>query len=148
MYHVWYTEALVKKPKRPEATTGSDAANQAKTGKRVPAIFFRTEPGREAVRDWLKSLPYPDDRKRIGADIKTVEFGWPIGMPVSRPLGHGLYEVRTDLTHNRIARVLFYIDRKRRMVLLHGFIKKTDKAPDEDLALARRRKEKHEKGLT
>ncbi len=67
-------------------------------------------------------------------------------MPVCRPLGQGLYEVRTHLTHNRIARVLFYIDRAGRMVLLHGFIKKTQKTPDEDLALARRNKEKHERG--
>jgi len=106
-----------------------------------------TEAGREPVRDWLKELPYPDDRKRIGEDIKTVEFGWPIGMPVCRPLGQGIYEVRTALTRNRIARVLFYIDRKGRMVLLHGFLKKTQKTPDEDLALARRNKQKHEGGL-
>jgi phage-related protein len=98
------------------------------------------------VRDWLRALS-PQDRKRIGEDIKTAEFGWPIGMPVCRPLGLGLYEVRTTLTQNRIARVLFYIDRKRRMVLLHGFIKKTRKTPDEDLALARNNKTKHQRGL-
>ena len=96
----------------------------------------------------FKSLGrYPEDRKRIGEDIKTVEFGWPIGMPVCRPLGHGIYEVRTDLANNRIARFLLYIDRKGRMVLLHGFIKKTQKTPGEDLALARTNKEKHKRGL-
>ena len=116
-------------------------------GKRVPAIFFRTEAGREPVRDWLKSLPLPEDRKRIGEDIKTVEFGWPVGMPVCRALGRGLYEVRSNLAGNRIARVLFYIDKRGRMVLLHGFIKKTQKTPDEDLELARRNKSKHEKGI-
>ena len=116
-------------------------------GKRVPAIFFRTEGGREPVREWLKELPYPEDRKRIGEDIKTVEFGWPIGMPVCRSLRDGVFEVRTNLTHNRIARVLFYIDGENRMFLLHGFIKKTQKTPKEDLALARRNKEKHERGL-
>jgi len=137
---------LVKGPKRPEEVAGTDARSVTQAGKRVPAIFFRTETGREPVRDWLKSLPYPDDSKRLGEDIKTVEFGWPIGMPVCRPLGHGIYEVRTDLTHHRIARVLFYIDGKSRMVLLHGFIKKTQKMPGEDLALARRNKEKHERG--
>jgi phage-related protein len=128
---------------------GIDAQSEAleKQGKRVPAIFFRTEAGREPVRDWLKALPFPEDRKRIGEDIKTVEFGWPIGMPVCRPLGHGMYEVRTDLTHNRIARVLFYIDRKSRMVLLHGFIKKTQKTTSEDLELARSNKSKHQRGL-
>ena len=84
------------------------------------------------MRDWLKELSR-EDRKRIGEDIKTVEFGWPIGMPVCRPLGDGIYEVRTSLAQNRIARVLFYIDKKGRMVLLHGFIKKTRRTPDEDL---------------
>jgi phage-related protein len=110
-------------------------------------IFFRMEAGREPVRDWLKSLPSPEDRKRIGEDIKTVEFGWPIGMPVCRALGRGLYEVRSNLVGNRAARVLFYIDKKNRMVLLHGFIKKTQKTPDEDLELARRNKSKHERGI-
>jgi len=79
-------------------------------GKRVPAIFFRTEAGSEPVRDWLKNLT-PDDRKQIGEDIKTVEFGWPVGMPVCKPMG-GIYEVRSSLSQNRIARVLFYIDKK------------------------------------
>jgi phage-related protein len=116
-------------------------------GKRVLAIFFRTEAGGEPVRDWLKGLPLSEDRKRIGEDIKTVEFGWPIGMPVCKPLGSGIHEVRTSLTQNRIARVLFYVDKKGRMVLLHGFIKKTQKTPDEDLELARSNKSKHEKGL-
>jgi hypothetical protein len=77
----------MKRPKRPEEVAGTDARSVTQAGKRVPAIFFRTETGREPVRDWLKSLPYPDDSKRLGEDIKTVEFGWPIGMPVCRPLG-------------------------------------------------------------
>jgi phage-related protein len=98
------------------------------------------------VRDWLKALSQ-QDRKRVGEDIKTAEFGWPIGMPVCRPLGGDLYEVRTTLTQNRIARVMFYIDRHRRMVLLHGFIKKTRTTPGEDLALARNNKVKHQRGL-
>lgn len=115
-------------------------------GKRVPAVFFRTEGGREPVRDWLKSLA-SGDRKRIGEDIKTAEFGWPIGMPVCRPLGDGIYEVRSTLIQNRIARVLFYIDQKGRMVLLHGFIKKTQKTPIEDLELARSNKRKHQRGM-
>lgn len=98
------------------------------------------------MRDWLKTLS-SDDRKRIGADIKTVEFGWPVGMPVCRPLGVGIYEVRTTLSQNRIARVLFYIDKKERMVLLHGFIKKTRRTPDEELDLAKSNRNKHQKGL-
>ena len=119
---------------------------QEREGKRIPAIFFRTEAGGEPVRDWLRTLS-SDDRKRIGADIKTVEFGWPIGMPVCRPLGSGIYEVRATLAQNRIARVLFYIDKKERMVLLHGFIKKTRKTPDEDLNLARSNKRQHQRGM-
>ena len=115
-------------------------------GKRVPAIFFRTASGGEPVRDWLKSLSQ-DDKKRIGQDIKTVEFGWPIGMPVCRPLGDGIFEVRTRLVQNRIARVLFYIDRRVRMVLLHGFIKKTRTTSQADLALARRNMSQHQRGF-
>lgn len=98
------------------------------------------------MRDWLKNLS-TEDRKRIGEDIKTVEFGWPIGMPVCRPLGGGVYEVRTSLARNRIARVLFYIDVKSRMVLLHGIMKKTQKTPAEDLELARSNKSRHQSGL-
>jgi phage-related protein len=146
MYRIWYTPLVGKKPKSP---TGIDAASQAleRQGKRAPVIFFRTEAGGEPVRDWLKSLPSTEDRKRIGEDIKTVEFGWPVGMPVCKPLGDGIYEVRTSLAQNRIARVLFYIDKKNRMVLLHGFIKKTRRTPGEDLVLARNNKSKHQRGL-
>lgn len=115
--------------------------------KRIPAVFFRTAAGREPVREWLKSLTPIEDRKQIGVDIQTVEFGWPIGMPVCRPLGDGVYEVRSDLSGNRIARVLFYIDRQSRMVLLHGFIKKTQKTALGDLELARRNKALHEAGM-
>jgi phage-related protein len=122
------------------------AENPATQAKRVPAIFYRTEAGGEPLRKWLKELS-PEDRKRIGEDIKTVEFGWPLGMPVCKPLSDGVYEVRSTLPQNRIARVLFYIDKKGRMVLLHGFIKKTRKTPAEDFDLARRNKNKHQSGL-
>jgi phage-related protein len=115
--------------------------------KRIEVIFFRTSAGGEPVRDWLRSLKPIEDRKQIGVDMKTVEFGWPVGMPVCRPLGDGLYEVRSSLSQNRIARVLFYIDTKGRMVLLHGFIKKTQKTPTADLDLARKNKALHESEL-
>jgi phage-related protein len=133
---------------KPKSRKSPDAQPEAfeNQGKRVPAIFYRTGAGGEPVRDWLKWLS-PEDRKRIGEDIKTMEFGWPIGMPVCRPLGDGVYEVRTSMAQNRIARVLFYIDKKSRMVLLHGFIKKTQKTPGEDLELARTNKNKHQRGL-
>jgi len=145
MYLTWYTASVPKKPKSPTGI-GTQSKALEKQGKRVPAFFFSTEAGGEPVRDWLKSLPSSQDRKRIGEDIKTVEFGCPVGMPVCRPLGDGIYEVRTSLAQNRIARVLFYIDKKRRMVLLHGFIKKTRKTPDEDLELARSNKSRHQRG--
>jgi|SRR5271154_5952443 len=91
------------KPKSPKSTDAQSGALE-RQGKRVPAIFYRTEAGGEPVRDWLKELS-SEDRKHIGEDIKTVEFGWPVGMPVCRPLGEGIYEVRTSLAQNRIARV-------------------------------------------
>ena len=113
--------------------------------KRLPAAFYRTEAGAESVRDWLKSLDQ-DDRKRIGEDIKTVEYGWPVGMPTCKPMGKGVFEVRTDLPRKRIARVLFCIT-SGRMVLLHGFIKKAQRTPKPDLDLALKRKRKLEARL-
>ena len=106
--------------------------------KRLFARFYRTESGNEPVREWLKSLDKPD-RFLIGTDIKTVEYGWPIGMPVCRPTGNGLYEVRTKLPGNRILRVIFCIARDQ-MILLNGFIKKSRKTPKSDLDLAIERK--------
>jgi phage-related protein len=115
--------------------------------KRVPAIFFRTATGGEPVREWLRAMD-AEDRRRIGEDLKTVEFGWPVGMPTCRAMGDGLYEVRTRLGGNRIVRILFYIDRLQRMVVLHGFIKKSRTTPQTDLALARTNKRTHERSLT
>lgn len=111
--------------------------------KRLPASFFRTASGGEPVREWLKSLP-TGDRRKIGADIATVEFGWPVGMPTCRPLKDGLFEVRTKLPGGNIARVLFYIDARNRMVLLHGFNKKTQATPGRHSELARTNKKTHE----
>ena len=90
------------------------------------------------MRDWLKELD-PEDRKAIGEDIKDAEFSWPIGMPLVRPLGHALWEVRSSLPRGRIARVLFCVEQGH-MVLLHGFIKKTQKTPQHDIDLALKRK--------
>ncbi len=110
--------------------------------KRIRAMFFKTESSNEPVREWLKSLSKAD-RQRIGEDIATVEYGFPIGMPACRPMGDGLYEVRTNLD-TRIARVLFTVLGDR-MFLLHGFIKKTQKTPKLDLDLALKRKKALEK---
>lgn len=105
--------------------------------KRLPAVFFRAASGAEPVRDWLKAMPL-DDRRILGRDIATAEFGWPIGMPLCRALGEGLWEIRCDLPGGRTARVLFCAAAGH-MVLLHAFVKKTQRAPSQDLALARKR---------
>lgn len=106
--------------------------------KRLPAHFYRSELGREPVREWLQSLT-PADRRTIGEDIKDVEYSWPIGMPLVRSLGHGLWEVRSDLAGGRIARVIFSVERGY-LLLLHGFMKKTRTTPPADIELARRRR--------
>ncbi|HME86120.1 MAG TPA: type II toxin-antitoxin system RelE/ParE family toxin [Roseiarcus sp.] len=100
----------------------------------IPVVFYRTAAGIEPVREWLRSLPR-DDRRKIGADLATVQVGWPVGMPVCRALGAGLWEVRTSLANNRTARVLFFADGGR-IGVVHGFIKKTRKTPNEDLKLS------------
>jgi len=104
----------------------------------IPAAFYSTETGAEPVREWLKGLD-SEERRIIGTDIRTVEFGWPVGMPVCRPMGNGLFEVRSAITGKRIARILFCIH-EGTMVLVHGFVKKTRKTPDTDLATALKRK--------
>jgi phage-related protein len=90
------------------------------------------------VREWLKSLD-AGDRRIIGEDIKDVEFAWPIGMPLVRSLGRDIWEVRSNLPQGRVARVLFCVE-KDCMVLLHGFMKKTQKTAKQDIDLALRRK--------
>jgi phage-related protein len=105
--------------------------------KRLPAKFFQQESGNEPVREWLLNLD-AEDRRLIGNDVMTAEFGWPVGMPLCKPMGGGLFEVRTDLPDKKIARVLFCAH-EGNMVLLHGFIKKTQKTPKADLDLAKKR---------
>ena len=105
--------------------------------RRLPAVFFQTETGREPVREWLKDLP-KDERRIIGEDIMTVQFRWPLGMPLVDHLGSGIWEIRSRLA-KRIARTLFFVHQGE-IILLHGFIKKTKKTPNEDRALALRRK--------
>ena len=105
--------------------------------RRLPVFFYRTEAGREPVREWLQELD-PQDRKAIGTNLLRVQEQWPIGMPVCRSLGKGLWEVRTNISSNRTARVLFFVDEDR-IGVVHGFVKKTQKTPAADLELARRR---------
>lgn len=108
----------------------------------LEVVFYRTDSGNEPVREWLRGLSKADKRA-IGSDIKTVQYGWPIGMPVVRKLDTGLWEVRSRLDR-RISRILFTVHGDT-MVLLHGFIKKSQKTPNEDLQLAKDRKAHLEK---
>jgi phage-related protein len=103
----------------------------------IPVIFYRTATGVEPVRDWLRGLP-DDDRRKIGLDLATVQVGRPVGMPLCRSLGSGLWEVRSALPSRRIARILFFVH-EGRIGVVHGFIKKTQKAPPDEIDLARKR---------
>lgn len=113
-HQLWYTVSMNDKP-------------------RLRVVFYLSTGGNEPVRVWLKALP-PADRKIIGDDLKTAQYGWPLGMPLIRKLEAGLWEVRSRL-QNRIARVIFTVEGDT-MVLLHGFIKKSPKTPLQDLQLA------------
>lgn len=104
--------------------------------KKLIVVFYSTTSRREPVREWLKSLS-KDDKKEIGEDIKTVQYGWPIGMPMVENLGEGLWEIRTTLK-DRISRVIIAVEDDK-IILLDGFIKKTQKTPKDDLRLARKR---------
>ena len=128
--------------------------------RKVPVVFYRTPAGTEVVRNWLRALNEKDsnavgqDRhrrppaqpasaggSRAGSD--RVQYRWPIGMPLCRPMGDGLWEVRSELPGNRIARVLFSVQQGK-ILVLHGFIKKSQKTPAADLALARKRNREFE----
>ena len=115
------------------------SSQRLKGAPRLTVRFFRESTGSEPVRDWLKGLPNAEKRE-IGADIKTVQFGWPIGMPLVDHIDGGIWEVRTRLA-TRLARVLFILQGNL-MVLLHGFIKKERKTPKADLDLAKQRLKK------
>lgn len=110
--------------------------------KKLEARFFRTLGEIEPVREFLKELA-PQDRKTLGMDIATVEYGWPVGMPACRSLGKGLWEVRSNISDKRIVRVVFCIA-DGEMLLLHAFIKKTQKTPQTDFDLALTRKKELE----
>ena len=105
---------------------------------KIPLIFYRTTAGSEPVREWLKGLD-ESERQAIGKDLLRAQWRWPVGMPLCRPMGTGLWEVRTNLPTRRTARVLLCVYREH-LVALHGFIKKTRATPDEDLALAHERR--------
>ncbi len=128
MYFWWYTRIEKMTPE--------------KTPRKIELVFFRNEAGGEPVREWLKGLDEAE-RRAIGTDLLRAQWRWPVGMPLCRPMGTGLWEVRTDLPSNRTARVLICLYRNR-LVALHGFIKKTRATPQDDLTLARKRQKELE----
>jgi phage-related protein len=103
----------------------------------IPLAFWRSATGREPVREWLKELSR-EDKRTIGRDVAKLQFGWPVGLPLCRPLSGGLWEVRSSLATKREARVFFGFH-EGMLVALHAIIKKTRKTPAEDLTLARQR---------
>jgi phage-related protein len=123
MHHIWYTPRMVE-----EALERRDPV--------LRVVFYRTATGNEPVREWLKSLGREDCRT-VGQDVKTAQYGWPLGMPLIRKLEPGLWEVRSHIAQG-IGRVIFTVEGGV-MVLLHGFVKKTQKTPPGDLKVARQR---------
>jgi phage-related protein len=115
----------------------------ADISKVLEVFFYRSESGNEPVRDWIKALPR-DDKKQIGEDIKTAQFGWPLGMPLIRKIGKDLWEIRTNLKDG-IARVIFTVDESA-MILLNGFIKKSQKTPVNELKTALGRLQSYKRG--
>jgi phage-related protein len=132
--HIWTVELINRM--RLTICTKNDTLISVCEEIRLRVVFFKTSRGSEPVREWLKSLSLAD-KKAIGEDIKTVQFGWPIGMPVVRKVEPGLWEIRSILKSG-VARVMFTVENNV-MVLIHGFIKKSQKTPIDDLKLARER---------
>ena len=127
VYQLWYTVCM-------DNHKGEDPT--------LHVVFYKTESGKEPVREWLKDLP-KEDKKIIGEDIKTAQYGWPIGMPLIRKIEKDLWEVRSHVSSG-IARVFFTV-KGVVMILLHGFIKKSNKIPQNELDTARRRLKNVEK---
>jgi phage-related protein len=103
-------------------------------------LFYSTAAGNQIVRQWLQSFGRVD-KVTLGEDLFAVQIGFPVGLPLCRPLGQGLWEVRSTLTGNREARLIFYQDSQAgALVVLHGFIKKTQKTPKSEIDIALKRK--------
>lgn len=107
--------------------------------KAIPVRFYQEDSGNEPVREWLNELP-KNDKKVIGRDIRIVQIDWPVEGVLVKPLGSGLWEIRSKL-ENRIARILFVFS-DGTIILLHAFIKKTQKTPVQEIDLARKRAKK------
>jgi len=122
--------------KRKNSTKNGTLKAQGERREIHKVVFYRLASGREPVREWLKQLG-PASRKRVGEDLFTLQLGWPVGMPLARKIEAGLWELRSNIPRG-IARIMF-TEKKGLLILLHGFIKKSQKLPASDLALARRR---------
>ncbi|HPA16082.1 MAG TPA: type II toxin-antitoxin system RelE/ParE family toxin [Desulfobacterales bacterium] len=110
----------------------------------ITVSFYKSNSGKEPVREWLLEEVTTDERKIIGRDIKIVQMSWPMGMPLVESFGGGLWQVRSMLS-SKISRVFFTFFNNE-IILLHGFIKKTKKTPVKDLELAKSRKDSFRKG--
>ena len=110
--------------------------------RKIQLVFYRLQPGSEPVREWLKELPEAE-RQAIGKDLLRAQWRWPVGMPLCRPLGRGMWEIRTNMATRRSARVLICLCCGQ-LVALHGFFKMTRAIPTEDMALARKRQKELE----
>jgi phage-related protein len=102
-------------------------------------IFYKEDSGREPVIEWLNRLD-KQERIKIGEDLQTLQYRWPLGMPLVKPLGKGLWELRTKLS-NRIARIIFVVQDSY-IIILNGFIKKTEKTPLREIEIAQTRLKK------
>ncbi len=111
---------------------------------KIDLVFYRGKYGNEPVRDWLIDLPVAN-RREIGLDLQRVQYRWPVGMPLVRPMGKGLFEVRTPLPDGTTARVMICF-RRGELYVLHGFIKKAQKMPVSDLEIARKRQKEVQNG--
>ncbi len=111
---------------------------------KIELVFYRSATGNEPVRDWLIACPVPK-RREIGLDLQRVQFRWPVGMPLVRPLGKGLFEVRTPLPDGTTARVMICFH-DGALFALHGFIKKTQATRAADLEIALKRQKEVQNG--
>lgn len=93
----------------------------------LEVFFYRSNNGHEPVREWLKALS-KENKKILGEDIKIVQFGWPLGMPLVRNLGNKLWEIRSNINGRCIARMIFCVQ-ENTIILLHSFIKKSQRTP-------------------
>lgn len=111
---------------------------------KIELVFYQTHSGNQPVRDWLVGLSLVR-RREIGLDLQRVQYRWPVGMPLVRPMGKGLFEVRTPLSDGTTARVMICFH-DGELYALHGFIKKTQTTPAADLETARKRQKEVQNG--